>query len=105
MIAFEERHCEADDGIVDPEFCLEYQIQKFLVYEAHIEECLNPDFGTDKYLEQSAVWKKQKIWEKVIEDETSMPFISGEDIFEFGFVFCFAQILFQQNDTCQKYNR
>lgn len=83
MIAFENRHCEMDDGIVDPEICLHYQIEKLLQAEADEERLIEPDFNTDEYLEMPAAWKQQKIWERVIEDDESMPFISGEEIADF----------------------
>lgn len=57
MIAFENRHCEMDDGIVDPEICLHYQIEKLLQAEADEERLIEPDFNTDEYLEMPAAWK------------------------------------------------
>jgi len=67
----------------DPKLCLDYQINKYVHAEMILEDQPDPDFNTDTYLEKSAVWKKQKIWEKVIEDDTSMPFIHGEEIEDF----------------------
>ena len=80
MISFEKKHCEANDNLIDPELCLQYQIKKLMRAEEHIDDVLDPDFGTEEYQLKSALWKKNKIWQKILEDDTPMPFITGEDI-------------------------
>jgi len=62
MISFEKKHCEANDNLIDPELCLQYQIKKLMRAEEHIDDVLDPDFGTEEYQLKSALWKKNKIW-------------------------------------------
>jgi len=39
-----------------------------------VEECPDHDFDSDDYFSLSAICKRQKIWDKVKEDDSSMPF-------------------------------
>ena len=51
------------NGIVDPEICLNYQIDKLLEAESNTEcEPVIDNFNSDEYKGQSAAWKKQAIW-------------------------------------------
>jgi len=80
LIAYDVRHEDDEEQAEDPDFCLECQIQKFLDDEMQTLECPEADFDSDNYFKLSAACKKQMIWEKVTEDDTSMPFIPFEDL-------------------------
>ena len=72
-VAFENKNCEKNTGLIDPQICYNYQLKKIKFEQENVEDDNDwkeylgkyEDFNSWNYIGRNADWKQQKIWEKI----------------------------------------